>query len=124
MTNFSLLNTLNVCGFYELDISGAVLYSRPKHDGKLGQPDISPVGLDFFEKVFVCQSSENLRRRFADFVSSRKTTETFIFGCRISEKVFPLRILFVRVSERNTDGRKVFFYIDIKSDQQSGGEHK
>jgi hypothetical protein len=114
MENFTLPNTLDVCGFHELDASGTVLYSRPKHDGKLDKLDQRYVGLNFFEKIFVCPNSESLRRRFADFVSSRNTSETFIFSCRIAENIVSLRVMFVRVSERNAGEREVIFYIDIK----------
>lgn len=116
MRNSSLINTLDVCGFYELDASGAVLYSRPGNGGKFEKPDSTLVGLNFFEEVFVCQNSESLRRRFANFVSSRQTTENFLFGWQISESFVSLRVMFVRVSERNFDGKNVFFYIDIKPD--------
>jgi len=114
MKNLSLSNTFNVCGFYELDAAGTILYSRPKHDGKFEKPDASLIGLNFFEKVLVCQNSENLRRRFAGFVSGRTTADSFIFSCQISGSLIPLRVMFVRVSERNSGAREVLFYIDIK----------
>ena len=116
MNKTVLSNTLDVCGFYELDTRGTVVYSRIKQDGKFEKSDGSRVGQDFFEEIFACQNSDALRRRFFNFITGKATTETFIFGCQIAEKIIPLRVLFVRVSEGSRERRDTLFYVDIKQD--------
>lgn len=108
-----LLNSSNMCGFYELDAQGTVLYSRPKHGGKFDQPNWSAVGLNFFTDIFHCRNANDLRRRFTNFVSEKHSTETFVFGGQTSEKVIPLRVMFVCISERNENKREVRFYVDL-----------
>lgn len=114
MQNISLLNNSDVCGFYELDASGGVLYSRPKRDGKFIQSDGAIVGLNFFTEVFNCQNANVLRRRFLEFVSNRRAAETFLFGGLFSDDILPLRVMFVCLSERDNGKREIRFYVDIK----------
>lgn len=114
MQNVSLLNDLGICGFYELNAAGAVLYSRPKRDGKFVQPDRSLIGLDFFTDVFLCRNATDLRRRFLDFTGGKHSTETFMFGGQFSDVIVPLRVMFVCLTERNDGKREVRYYVDLK----------
>lgn len=114
MQNVSLLNDLDICGFYELNAAGVVLYSRPKREGKFIQPDKLLNGLDFFTDVFVCRNTTDLRRRFLNFTGGKHSTETFIFGGQFSDDIVPLRVMFVCLSKRNDGKREVRFYVDIK----------
>lgn len=110
-----LSNNLSICGFYELDRQGTVLFSRLQTGEKSIQTGSSLTGLNFFENILTCQNSNHLRYRFNDFVTGRHPSETFTFDCQTSEIIIPLKVMFVRVSQKDSDGRELLFYIDIKS---------
>lgn len=115
MQTISLKDVRDVlCGFYELDAQGKVVYARLKHDGRFERADDSVIGRDFFAEIFTCRNSDTLRRHFQAFIDGRMTTEHFTFGGNFGERVLPFRIMLVRVAENNGTARKHLFFLDIK----------
>jgi hypothetical protein len=106
--------TTPFCGFYELDVHGTILYSRPKNGGKFAKADSGAVGLNFFDDFFLCQNSEVLRRRFKRFVSEGYSTENFNFGLVQGDEILPLKIMLVRAADTNGTEHKGLIFVEVR----------
>lgn len=104
----------SVCGFYELDTNGVIMYSRIKNGGKFEQADPDLVGQNFFDDFFVCQNSEVLRRRFKRFVIEGYSTENFTFGLVQQDEILPLKIMLVRAAETGGAEHKGLIFVEIR----------
>lgn len=117
MNEAPVLDAAAICGFYELNAQGTVLYARAKQGDKLWKPAESLRGHDFFAEILEFTNVEALRRRFSAFVSSQISTDNFRFAPEFAGRMIPLKVLLVRVMENNAGGREPVFYIDIKQDE-------
>lgn len=103
-----------LCGFYELDTDGVILYSRLKNGGKFEKATPQTVGLNFFEDFFVCQNSEALRRRFKRFVAEGFSTENFSFNYIQNDETVPLKIMLVRTSDTNGAEHRELIFVEVR----------
>lgn len=103
-----------MCGFYELNEDGTILYSRIKTNGKFEKAEHSPVGQNFFEDVFIGRNSEALRRRFKRFVTEGSSTENFTFDYIQNENTIPLKIMLVRAAEFSVTGLKGLIFVEVR----------
>lgn len=101
-------------GFYELDAEGIVIHSRVKQDAEWLNITPAVTGRNFFEEVFPGENAEEFRRRFNRFLSNRNSIESFTFNCRLYEIVLPVKVMLVRVSERENSERANLVIVDIR----------
>src|ERR1700712_3622448 len=99
-----------LCGFYELDAQGKILYARLNHDGKFERADDSVIGHDFFAEIFTCRNIDALQHRFQAFVTGKLTTENFTFNGNFSDRMIPFRVMLVRVAENKDGGARRNLY--------------
>lgn len=104
----------SVCGLYELDTNGTILYSRPKSTGKIEKADAETNGRNFFDDFFIGQNSEALRYRFQRFVKEGNSTENFKFDFVRSDETFPLKIMLVRAADTGGAENKDLIFLEVR----------
>jgi hypothetical protein len=84
-------------GFFELDDSGKVRYSRTA----IPQGEDGPctlLGQDFFE-LAPLNNRDELKRLFRRFIDSRQAEDSFPFDCLINDDAVRTRVTFTRAFE-------------------------
>ena len=114
MNRISLLTTPNFVGIFELDLAGVILYFRQNQMSLPKESNNYLVGQNFFEQVVDFENVQDFRRRFKNFISSRNSTENFLFECRSAEGNIPVRVLMLRASEKNDNQSHDFVILDIR----------
>jgi hypothetical protein len=89
-----------LCGMFELDAAGTVLYSRADADGPVGGPAPDLTGRNFFEEAADFSNAAELRRRVNLFRASAAQADSFDFICEYDDGPAPVRILLARIRER------------------------
>lgn len=89
-----------LCGMFELDAAGTVLYSRAGADGPAGGPAPDLTGCNFFDEAADFSNAAELRRRVNLFRASRAAADSFNFTCEYDDGPAPVRILLARIRER------------------------
>lgn len=105
MTSKGLLNQQKLCGLYELDPAGIVLYSRTEPDGDAGGTGPDVAGHNFYNEVAPFENAEELRRRIAAFTRGDGQADNFHFTCQFESGPLPVKVLLARIRERS-DGRQ------------------
>jgi hypothetical protein len=113
MKHFSDLNALNLCGIYELDTSGKIVYCGAHSGDGYFKRNAEMVGNNFFE-IARFKNVEDFRRRIKFFFQNSNPTENFNFNCRFSESVSNVKVKLVRVSERESEESSAFVIVDIR----------
>ncbi len=112
MNSYSYLNSSNVCGIYEVDAFGKIVYC-----GNLGNGHFSKntdlIGNNFFD-IAGFENVEDFRQRVQFFFQNSVPTEVFPFDCRCKESVSYVNVKLTRVSETGSEGRSQFVIIDIR----------
>ena len=85
-----------LCGMFELDSAGVVLYSRVGADG----PAPDHTGRNFFDEAADFSNAAELRRRINLFRASGAQADSFDFTCEYDDGPVPVRILLARLRER------------------------
>ena len=89
-----------LCGMFELDAAGTVLYSRAGADGPAGGPAPDLTGRNFFDEAADFSNAAELRRRVNLFRASDAQADSFDFVCEYDDGPVPVRILLARIRER------------------------
>jgi|SRR5215203_5626971 len=112
----SYLTVTNSSGLFELNNDGTVLYSRFRKNNQLLNTNSEMVGHNFFEDIAGFENVRDLRRIFNNFVRSNKFTDNFIFECRFSEEVVPVRVMMVRAFENSFPNPADIVILDIRNE--------
>ena len=92
--NTATISRDSVIGFFELDDSGIVKYSRTGVSAD-GLSEHSIIGEDFFELAAFRNSGE-LKRLFRRFVESREAADSFPFDCCFDNTVVHTKVTLTR----------------------------
>ena len=92
--NTATISRDSVLGFFELDDSGIVKYSRTGVSSD-GLSEHSIIGEDFFELAAFRNSGE-LKRLFRRFVESREAADSFPFDCCFDNTVVHTKVTLTR----------------------------
>ena len=109
----SVLNALNLCGIYELDTGGRIVYCGAHSSDGYFRRNPEMVGNNFYE-IARFENVEDFRRRVKSFLQNSNSMENFDFDCRFSESVSNVKVKLVRVSEREFEGNSAFVIVDIR----------
>ncbi len=104
----------NTFGLFELDTAGTVLYSKLDRKNIHSNLPSELNGLNFFDEINLFKDTEEFRRRFRYFTSGSKTAEKFTSTFEIEENRVELNIMITRISEREFNGAKKIFIVDIR----------
>lgn len=113
MTPYSDLTPLNLCGIYELDTGGKIIYCGAHSSDGYFKRNSDMVGNNFFE-IARFENVEDFQRRIKSFLQNLNSTENFNFDCRFSESVSNVKVKLVRVSEGEFEGNSAFVIVDIR----------
>jgi hypothetical protein len=113
MNLFSNLNSLNLCGIYELDSGGRIIYCGMHSSDGYFKRNTDLIGSNFFD-IARFENIEDFRRRIKYFLQNSNPTEDFNFDCRFSESVSNVKVRLVRVSEREPNENSSFVIVDIR----------
>jgi hypothetical protein len=105
MINTAILNQQTLCGLFELDPAGTVLYSRMETDGRSSAAALDVAGHNFFDEVAPFENAEELRLRISSFTRGECQADNFQFTCRFNDDFLPVKVLLARIRER-TNGRR------------------
>ena len=100
-----------IFGFFELDDSGIVRYSRPTRAAE--SDDDAVVGEDFFE-LATFQNRDDLRRRFKRFVESHDAANSFIFDCFFNNSVVRTKVMLTRAFQTEYFPPERIVMLDIR----------
>ena len=89
-----------LCGMFELDASGTVIFSRVDADGPTGGPAPDLKGRNFFDEAADFSNAAELRRRVNLFRAGAAQADSFDFTCEYDDGLVPVRILLARIRER------------------------
>lgn len=113
MDFYSKLNPLNLCGIYELDTDGKIVYCGTHSSDGFFNRNTDLIGNNFFE-IADFENIENFRRHINHFFQNSTSVENFNFDCHFSESVSNVKVKLVRVSERESEGSSMFVIVDIR----------
>jgi hypothetical protein len=104
----------DVFGLYELSRDGTILYSRPRREDGLRDPEQAIIGQDFFRDIFPCLNMEDLRRHFRRFITGEQSVDTFVFECMFEREVIKTKIFMTRAYENDHDHTGGIVIMDIR----------
>ena len=104
----------DVFGLYELSRDGTILYSRPRREDGLRDPEQAVIGQDFFGDIFPCRNMEDLRRHFRRFITGDRSVDTFVFECMFEREVVRTKIFMTRAYENDHDHDGGIVIMDIR----------
>jgi hypothetical protein len=104
----------NVFGLYELSSDGTILYTRPRTDDGLSEPEEGIIGRDFFRDIGLCENIEDLRRHFRRFIMGDQPVDVFTFDCILEREVVRAKILMTRAFEHDHDHAGGIVIMDIR----------
>ena len=103
-----------ICGLFELDTSGKVMYSKVQSDGLSSNPRNNFVGRNFFDEIAPFNNIEEFRRRFRYFAQSPDSAQKFNFTCQFDENPVEVKVLMTHISEWDFDARAKLIIVDIR----------
>lgn len=112
--NVSNLTTQTVCGLFELDSTGTVLYSKVESDDIFGSRKAGFTGLNFYEDVLPFENVGEFRQQLDYFVSGGDSVGNFNFKCRFDDGYQKVKVKLVRVGEIEYDGYAKLTIVDIR----------
>ena len=104
----------SVFGLYELSRDGTILYTRPRTDDGLREPEQSIIGRDFFRDIRWCEKIDDLRSRFRHFITGDRPIDTFVFDCLLEREVVRAKVFMTRAYEHNHDHAGGIVIMDIR----------
>ncbi len=114
MSFASTLTAQDLFGLFELNASGTVLYSRLRRSNELINSNPEWVGRNYFDEIASFENIEELRQMYKRFITNRQVADNFIFNCRFSETVVPVKVLMARTYEVNYGERANIVIMDIR----------
>ena len=113
MNIYSNLSPLNLCGIYELDSSGEIVYCGTHSSDGCFSRNTDLIGNNFFD-IAGFENVEDFRRQIKFFLQNTNPMENFDFDCCFSESVANVKVKLVRVSEWESEGSSDFVIVDIR----------
>lgn len=113
---------MDLYGLYELSATGTILYSRVRHDDELVNSNPRLVGQNFFEEVARFENVEDFRRLFNRFISRRQQAENFTFDCFFEGGVARVKVMMLRVYEREYSETANVVIVDIRRFERDSDE--
>lgn len=110
----TILNRQKLCGLFELDASGTVLYFRVEDDESRDERGTGFVGLNFFEEVASFENAEEFRLRIDGFTRGSNRADSFNFTCRFNSRFVPVKVLLARLSGRANSARTKSILVHIR----------
>lgn len=105
----------SILGFYELDDSGIVKYSRTGNSAD-GVTEHSIIGQDFFE-LAAFRNSGDLKRLFRRFVESREAADSFPFDCCFDNTVVHTKVTLTRAFQTELFPPESIVMLSIRESQ-------
>jgi hypothetical protein len=111
----SLLTEDELCGLFELDDDGTVLYSRMEPCGEpCGEPCADVAGHNFYDEVAPFENVEEFRLLVTQFARGADPADSFSFDCRYGSSAQPVKVLLARIRERAYHGRTKSVLVHIR----------
>jgi len=107
-------NPTNVFGLYELSNDGTILYTRPRTDKGLSEPETGIIGRDFFRDIGGCENIEDLRGHFRRFITGDQPVDIFIFDCILEREIVRAKVFMTRAYEHDYDHTGGIVIMDIR----------
>jgi hypothetical protein len=107
----SLLTEDELCGLFELDDDGTVLYSRMEPGG---EPCADVAGHNFYDEVAPFENVEEFRRRVTQFTRGADPADSFSFDCHYGSSAHPVKVLLARIRECAYNGRTKSVLVHIR----------
>ncbi len=85
------LSVLNLCGVYEFDRGGRIVYCGAHSSDGYFKPKAELIGNNFYD-IAGFENIEDLRRRIKFFLQDSNPSEKFDFDCRFSESVSNVKV--------------------------------
>ena len=104
----------DICGLFELDTSGTVMYSKVVSDGYSANARNNFVGRNFFDEVAPFKNIEEFRRRFRYFAQSSDSAQKFNFTCQFDEQPVEVKVMLTHICEREYDASAKLIIVDIR----------
>ncbi|PYS99892.1 MAG: hypothetical protein DMF63_09460 [Acidobacteria bacterium] len=104
----------NVFGLYELSSDGTILYTRPRTDDGLREPQQGIVGRDFFRDIGGCENIEDLRHHFRRFITGDQPVDIFTFDCILEREIVRAKVFMTRAYEHDYDHAGGIVIMDIR----------
>lgn len=108
------LTSFNLCGIYEMDTAGTVLYHRSPNGSQTDAAAANLTGRNFFDELANVQNFGEFQRHFKYFISDSHPTNEFKISFRFRENVLESRVKLVRVSERENNRSSSVIIVDIR----------
>lgn len=112
--NISNLTSHSLCGLFEVDAAGTILYSKVESDGVSDDRKTGLKGLNFYDEVLPFTNVGEFRQHLDYFISGGNSVDNFNFTCRFDDGSEQVKVRLVRVSEREYDGRAKLTIVDIR----------
>jgi hypothetical protein len=110
----SLLTEEELCGLFELDDDGTVLYSRMEPGGEPCAASADVAGHNFYDEVAPFENVEEFRLRVTQFTRGADPADSFSFECRYGSSAHPVKVLLARIRERAYHGRTKSVLVHIR----------
>jgi len=114
MSFASTLTAQDLFGLFELNAAGTILYSRLRRSNELTNSKPEWVGRNYFDEIASFENIEEFRQMYRQFLNNRQVADNFIFNCRFSETVVPVKVLMARTYEVNCGERANVVIMDIR----------
>ena len=113
MNFYSNLTALNLCGIYELDSGGQIVYCGTHSSDGYFKRNAKIIGSNFYE-IARFENVEDFRRKIKSFLQNSNSSENFDFDCHFSECVSNVKVNLGRVFERESGRNAAFVIVDIR----------
>ena len=107
-------SSTNVFGLYELSSDGTILYTRPRTEKGLSEPQHAIVGRDFFTDVCGCENIDDLLRHFRSFITGDEPVDAFTFDCMFEQNTVRASVFMTRAYEHDHDHAGGIVIMDIR----------
>lgn len=113
-TAISNFTSQSLCGLFEVDSTGTVLYSKVESDGVFDTRNSGFNGLNFYDEVLPFKNVGEFRRHLDFFTGGVDSVGNFNFTCCFDDGSEQVKVRLVRVSEREYDGYAKLTIVDIR----------
>jgi photoactive yellow protein len=114
MNYTSILTSNNLFGVFELDKSGTIHYFGAGQNGTLHMSEPDLAGRNFFYDAASFKNIDEFQWRFKSFVSTSAASDSFDFKFKFYERAAKVKVMFLRVHQRDFDGNSEMIIADIR----------
>jgi hypothetical protein len=109
-----LLTEEELCGLFELDDDGTILYSRMEPAGEPCAACADVAGRNFYDEVAPFENVAEFRQLVTEFAHGASPADSFKFDCRYEGCVHPVKVLLARIRERTDYERMKSVLVHIR----------